>query len=410
MRSDGVRCAVVNDALLARYAKLIVETGTNVQPGQDVLVIAAPESARLVRAIAGEAYARGARFVDPWYFDPQVKRIRALTAAEETLEFTPPWIGSRLTRLGEGHGVRISISPNAPPGLMNGVDPAKAGRDQLPSVPQHLEVINAKTTNWCVVPWATPAWASFVHPDLDEETALARLFEELIYVLRLDEDDVEAAWNERFAELHVAGTKLDALGLDTLHFEGPGTDLQVGLLPTSCFAGDEPGAKTVDGVVFHANIPTEEVFTTPDPERVEGHVTATKPLDLAGTVVDGLRIRFEGGRAVSVDADEGADALRARVTRDDGASRLGEVALVDREGRIGKTGTVFFNTLLDENAASHIALGNAYATAVHDEDRDRINKSGIHIDFMIGSDEVTVSGLTRDGREVPILRGGRWQV
>jgi aminopeptidase len=271
-------------------------------------------------------------------------------------------------------------------------------------------VINAKTTNWCVVPWATPAWARFVYPDLAEDEAVSRLFEDLVYVLRLDEDDTEAAWNQRFGELHAAGTKLDKLGLDALHFEGPGTDLRVGLLPTSHFAGEVPGATTVDGVVFHANIPTEEVFTTPDPERVEGVVTATKPLDLTGTVVEGLRVRFEGGRAVSIDADQGADALRARAAKDDGASRLGEVALVDREGRIGKTGTVFFNTLLDENAASHIALGSAYATAVGEADRDRINKSGLHIDFMIGSDDVAVTGLTRDGREVPILRGGSWQL
>jgi aminopeptidase len=403
-------CAAVDHALLARYAKLIVETGANVQPGQDVLVIAAPESAPLVRAIAAEAYEHGARFVDPWYFDAQVKRIRALTAAEDTLEFVPPWIGSRLKRLGEGHGVRISVSPNAPPGLMNGVDPGKAGRDHLPSVPEHMQLINSRTTNWCVVPWATTAWATFVHPDLDDDAALAKLLDELVYVLRLDEQDTQAAWEQRFAELHAAGTKLDELGLDALHFEGPGTDLTIGLLPTSSFAGDEPGSKTVDGIVFHANIPTEEVFTTPDPERVDGVVASTKPLDLSGTVVDGLRIRFEGGRAVSIDANEGADALRARTAKDDGASRLGEVALVDREGRIGKTGTIFFNTLLDENAASHIALGSAYATAVGDEDRDRINKSAIHIDFMIGSDDVTVTGVTRDGRRVPVLSGGSWQL
>jgi aminopeptidase len=400
----------VDDALLTRYAKLIVETGANVQPGQSVLIIAAPESARLVRAIAKHAYERGAKFIDPWYFDPQVKRIRALTADPETLDFVPPWVGTRLSTLGDGHGVRISVSPNAPPGLMNGVDPAIAGRDALPSVPQHLEVINAKTTNWCVVPWANPAWASFVHPNLGPDEALARLFEELTYVLRLDEDDTEAAWNARFQELHEIGQKLDALSLDALHFAGPGTDLTVGLLPTSSFSGNEPGSTTIDGIVFHANIPTEEVFTTPDPERVDGVVTATKPLDLSGTVVDGLRIEFQGGRATSIDAREGAEALRARAAKDDGASRLGEVALVDREGRIGKTGTVFFNTLLDENAASHIALGSAYATAVGDEDRDRINKSAIHIDFMIGSDDVTVTGRTRDGREVTILRGGTWQL
>jgi aminopeptidase len=184
----------------------------------------------------------------------------------------------------------------------------------------------------------------------------------------------------------------------------------VGLLPTSRFAGESPGMTNVDGVVHNPNLPTEEVFTTPDPTRTEGVVTATKPLNVGGAVVQGLRVRFEGGRAVEIDADEGADALRASVAKDDGAARLGEVALVDREGRIGKTGTVFFNTLLDENAASHIALGSAYAIAVGDVDRDRINKSAIHVDFMIGSDEVAVTGLTRDGREVPVLRGGSWQL
>ena len=167
---------------------------------------------------------------------------------------------------------------------------------------------------------------------------------------------------------------------------------------------------TRTGVRHVANLPTEEIFTTPNPERTEGVVSATKPLDVGGTLVRGLRVRFESGRAVQIDADEGADALRARCAKDDGASRLGEVALVDREGRIGKTGTVFFNTLLDENAASHIAFGNAYATAVGEADVPRINKSKIHIDFMIGADDVAVTGLTRDGREVPVLRDGRWQV
>jgi len=213
-----------------------------------------------------------------------------------------------------------------------------------------------------------------------------------------------------FGELHAVGKRLDAAGLDALRFEGPGTDLTVGLLPTSQFAGEAPGSTTVDGVVFNPNLPTEEVFTTPDPTRTEGVVTATKPLDVDGTVVRGLRVRFEGGRAVQIDADENADVLRARVDKDDGAARLGEVALVDREGRIGKTGTVFFNTLLDENAASHVALGNAYAAPVGAEDRDRINESAIHIDFMIGSDAVAVTGRTRSGGDVPVLRDGTWQL
>jgi aminopeptidase len=400
----------VEGPLLTRYAKLIVEVGTNVQPGQNVLMIGAPTAAPLLRAVAGEAYARGARFFDPWYFDPQVKRIRAEVAAEDTLEFVPPWYPERILQLGEGHGVRISVSPTIPPGLMDGVDPAVIGRDQLPKLPGHLSVINARTTNWCVVPWATPEWARIVHPELDDDAALAKLWEQLVYMLRLDTDDAGAAWRERVGELHAVGKRLDAAGLDALRFEGPGTDLTVGLLPTSQFAGEAPGSTTVDGVVFNPNLPTEEVFTTPDPTRTEGVVTATKPLDVDGTVVRGLRVRFEGGRAVQIDADENADVLRARVAKDDGAARLGEVALVDREGRIGKTGTVFFNTLLDENAASHVALGNAYAAPVGEEDRDRINESAIHIDFMIGSDTVAVTGRTRAGSDVPVLRDGTWQL
>jgi aminopeptidase len=400
----------VDDALLARYAQLIVGVGANVQPGQQVLVIAAPQSVRLVRAIANESYRRGALFVDPWYFDPYVKRIRAQLAPEDTLELIPPWYPKRLTNLSAAHGSRISIAPNTPPGLMNGVDPARAGRDQLPSMPEHHDVINERTTNWCVVPWATEGWARAVHPELPPDEALATLWDELVYVLRLDEEDAGAAWVERATQLHEAGTRLDAAHLDALRFEGPGTDLTIGLLPTSRFAEEAPGSTTVDGVTFHPNLPTEEVFTTPDPQRADGVVSATKPLDVGGTLVRGLRVRFESGRAVQIDADEGADALRARCAKDDGASRLGEVALVDREGRIGKTGTVFFNTLLDENAASHIAFGNAYATAVGEADVPRINKSKIHIDFMIGADDVAVTGLTRDGREVPVLRDGRWQV
>jgi aminopeptidase len=395
-------------ALLSRYADLIVGVGANVQHDQQVLVIAAPEAAPLVRAIAAAAYARRARFVDTWYFDAHVKRVRAELAAEDTLEFVPAWYPTRLLELGAAHGSRISITPNTPPGLMDGVDPARAGRDQLPSLRAHYEVINAKTTNWCVVPWASAAWAALVHPGLEPAEALAKLEEQLVYVLRLDEDDPAAAWRERARQLGEAGAKLDAARFDALHYEGPGTDLTVGLLPTSHFNGGN--SDTIDGVTHIANLPTEEVFTSPDPLRADGVVTATKPLDVGGTVVKGLRIRFEGGRAVQIDADEGADALRARCAKDDGASRLGELALVDREGRIGKTGTVFFNTLLDENAASHLAFGNAYATGVGDEDVERINESSIHIDFMMGSDDVAVTGITRDGDRVPVLRGGAWQL
>ena len=396
--------------LLDRYARLIAGYGANIQPGQQVLVITAPAAAPLVRAIAAACYDRGAIFVDPWWFDPYVKRIRAEHADPDTLEYAPPWCGRRLLALSEAHGSRISISPSTPPGLLDGIDPAIAGRDQMPSLPEHFPVINAKTTNWLVVPWAVPEWARVVHPGLDDDDAMRRLEEQLVYVLRLDEPDAVAAWRERIGELHEIGTRLDAAAFDALHFEGPGTDLTVGLLPTSHFSKDEPGTTTVDGINHNPNLPTEEIFTSPDPLRAEGVVTATKPLDVSGTLVTGLRIRFEGGRAVSIEADEGADALRARCAKDANASRLGEVALVDGQGRVGKTNTVFFNTLLDENAASHLAFGNAYQSAVGPEDYGRINSSSIHIDFMIGGDEVSVTGVTRDGSRVPVLRGGVWQL
>jgi aminopeptidase len=402
-------CAV-DEGTLRRYADLIVGVGANVQPGQIVFVQAEPRAAPLVRTIAESAYERRARFVDAWYFDPVVKKARLERAAEDTLDFVPPWFADRLFALGEQRCARISLTPAVPPGLLDGVDPARAGRDALPTLAQAFQVINARTTNWTVSPWPGPEWAGLVHPDVDEDAAVAKLWEELVFVLRLDEPDPAAAWRKRLQELHDVAKRIDEHELDALRFDGPGTELTVGLFPTSRFAGDAPGMTTVDGIEFAPNIPTEELTGTPDPERVDGIVTATKPLDISGTVLRGLRVRFENGRAVEIDADENADTLRARAAVDDGASRLGEVALVDREGRIGQTGTVFYNTLLDENAASHIALGNGYAVGVGDEDVPRINTSAIHIDFMIGSDDVSVTGITRDGTEVPVLRGGAWQI
>jgi aminopeptidase len=260
-----------------------------------------------------------------------------------------------------------------------------------------------------VVPCPTEAWAELVFPDLPAEEALGRLWDEVAHVCRLDEPDPIAAWNDRADSLAAAAAWLNQHRLDALHFEGPGTDLTVGLLPTSTFHGARD--ETIDGIVHLANVPTEEVYATPDPERTEGRVRSTKPLVLAdGTIIRGLELRFEGGRAVEIDADQGAAVMRGRAAFDDGAARLGEVALVDRESRIGRLGTVFYDTLLDENAASHIALGDGFDQGLGDDDRGRRNRSSIHIDFMIGSDDVTVTGITRDGTRIPVLRGEVWQV
>ncbi len=397
--------------LLDRYADLIVSVGANVQPDQVVAVEALPEAGPLVSAIARAAYGRGARFVDVQYFDPDVKRIRAELAATDTLEWVPSWLGGRIVTLGELDAARIVLTPLVPPGLLDGVDPARAGRDRLPTLKESYRTIDDRSIAWTISPYPTEAWAKVVYLDAAPNEALAALWRDIVHVCRLDEPDPAAAWRERIDQIWQAAGRLDALGLDALRFEGPGTDLTIGLLPSSRFAKDGGASHTRTGVRHVPNLPTEEVFTTPDPARADGVVTATKPLDVAGSPVEGLRIRFEGGRAVEIEADTNADALRARCAADDGASRLGEVALVDRESRIGKLGRTFFNTLLDENAASHIALGDAYAAPVGDPaDLPRINASAVHIDFMIGSDDVAVTGTTKSGETVPLLRDGAWQI
>jgi aminopeptidase len=401
----------VNEELLDRYADLIVDFGANVQPDQVVAVEAPPEAAPLVHRIARRAYERGARYVDVVYFDPLVKRMRVELAAEDSLSWVPPWLGRRILDLGELDAARIRLSPIVPPGLLAGLDPARAARDRLPSVREVLQTIDDRSIAWTISPFPTEAWAQVVFPELEPTAAVEALWRDVEHVCRLDEPDPAAAWERRITEIWQAASRLDELGLDALRFVGPGTDLTVGLLPSSRFARDGGRAMTRTGIQHMPNLPTEELFTTPDPERTEGVVASTKPLDLSGSLVTGLQVRFEGGRAVEIEADSNAEALRGRCATDEGASRLGEVALVDGESRIGRLGRTFFSTLLDENAASHVALGSAYALPVGDPaDLARINESEIHIDFMIGSDDVTVSGVTRAGDERPLLVGGTWQI
>jgi len=401
----------VDPELLERYADLIVSVGANVQPDQVVAVEALPEAQPLVHAIARRAYEKGARYVDVQYFDGSVKRIRAQTASEETLAWVPPWLGRRMEMLGELDAARCVLVPLVPPGLLDGVDPARAGLDRLPTVEETFKMIDDRSIAWTLSPYPALAWAQLVYPELDGEAAVESLWTDIAHVCRLDEPDPAQAWHDRIEQIFQVASRLDALELDALHFEGPGTDLTVGLLPSSRFAKEGGSSQTRTGVRHVPNIPTEEVYTTPDPRRTEGVVSSTKPLDVAGSLLTGLRIRFEGGRAVEIDADANADALRGRCAIDEGASRLGEVALVDRESRIGKLGRTFYTTLLDENAASHLALGDAYSSPIADDaDLPEINASAVHIDFMIGSDEVDVTATTRDGDAVPLLRAGDWQL
>jgi aminopeptidase len=397
-----------DEATLERFADLAVTFAVNLQPDQILAVGAEVGKEAMVRAIATSAYRHGARFVDPLYFDMHVKRARLMHADDETLDFVPSWYGERLLELGRQRCARISLSGPATPGLLSDVDPRRAGRDQLPFLKEAGLVVNQRTTNWSVVPYPTLGWARQVHPDLSDEDALAKLSEQVLHVCRLDEEDPVAAWRERADLLVDVARRLTERGFDALRFDGPGTRLTVGLLPATRFVAAR--FETRDGIVHMPNLPSEEVFGAPDPHRTDGVVRATKPLVVGGSIVRGLEVEFRAGQAVRVDAEEGADVLRGYVARDEGSARLGEVALVDGDGRIGKLDTVFYDTLLDENAASHIALGEAYELTAGEEDHPRLNRSSIHVDFMIGGDEVEVTGVARDGSEVPVLRGGVWQL
>jgi aminopeptidase len=389
-------------------ASLAVGVGANVLPGQTVVLNAKLGQQPLARAIAAAAYDAGAHHVEVQYADPYIQLARLEHAPDEALGSVVPWVRQRPGQLAEMRGSLINLSGPSAPGLLDQIDATRIGRDTVPLV-EWVKVISERSVNWTIVPGPTLPWAKLVHPDLDDDDALERLWSEIAHICRLDDEDPVAAWWSRSAELASAASRLGAAELDSLRFAGPGTDLSVGLLPAVDWNGGS--FETSWGRHHIPNVPTEEVFTSPDPERTEGVVTSTKPLLVSGRAVLGLRIRFEGGRAVEIDADEGAGLLRELVARDSDGNRLGEVALVDGSGRIGPTGTVFHDTLLDENAASHIALGCGFTHLTQDEaSAARINQSAVHTDFMIGGPEVEVTGMTKDGREVPVLIDGRWEL
>lgn len=394
--------------LTAKLAELAV-WGANVQPGQIVGVTSYIGKEEMTRAVTRAAYRRGAKYVDVLYWDTWLKRERIELADDETLDYVPPWLAQRLLWLSDEHAARVSLSGPHAPHALSGLDPARAGKDLLPRQKETSEVVDRMTTSWCLIPVPTRPWAELVYPDVDPDEAYDRLWEAITHICRLDADDPTKAWATRSDELKASAGRLTERHFDAIRLHGPGTDLTIGLLPSAHWAGGD--LETVDGRRHSPNIPTEEIFITPDPERVDGHVTATLPLELSGSIISGIRVEFSGGRAVRIDADEGAEALRSVVATDDGASRLGEVALVDGHGRVGPLETVFYDTLIDENAASHLALGSGYEHPVESaEDKARINRSGVHVDFMIGSPEVAVDGIDRDGTAVPVLRQGSWQI
>jgi aminopeptidase len=394
--------------LRERLAQLLVGFGANVQPGQIVIVSGELDDRELMREVATSSYRAGAVHVEMEYADPYVKRARILYGGEDSIAYAPSWEFARIDGVRAHRCANVHVVGAADPAVMEGLDSERLGRDRNPTGREWVKAITERSVNWSIGPSPTSVWAAVTHPELEPTAALDQLWKEIEHICRLDEPDPVASWTQRMASLMAIADRLSEERFDALHFEGAGTDLTVGLLPSSRFIAG--GIETAEGIPHRPNLPSEEVFTTPDPLRTEGHVRSTKPLDVAGTVVRGLRVRFEAGRAVEIDADTGADVLRGRAATDDGASLLGEVALVDRDSRIGRLPTVYFQTLLDENAASHIALGNGLEWAVGEDHVDRVNRSEIHIDFMIGSDDVAVTGVRADGGRVPVLRGGEWRL
>ncbi len=399
------------DQRLRDYAQLIVRVGVNLQPGQVLAVSALLEHAPLARAIARASYAGGARYVDVHYADQHVRRAHIAQATEGDLGFSPPWLVQRMRDLGEQGGALCAITGNPEPELYADLDGERVGRARMREVAEESLKLTDGLCNWTIVAYPNEGWARTVLGEPDVE----RLWEAVSHAVRLDRPDPVAAWREHIGRLQERAEALNERRFDHLRYRGPGTDLTVALHPDSIWQSALDESRGIEHV---ANIPTEEVFTTPDARRTQGTVRSTKPLQIQGTIVRGLEVRFEGGRAVEVHADSGEEMMRAHVATDDGSSRLGEVALVDGHSAVGETGLVFYDTLFDENAASHIALGASIVRAVPwapdagtEERHERgVNHSSIHTDFMIGSNELEVDGVTGAGDAVPILRNGDWQL
>jgi aminopeptidase len=393
------------------YAQLAVEVGLNLVPGQDVLVIADVEHTELTRAVVRQAYEAGARFVDFEYRDARVNRARADLAPDEALGWSPPYRVQQIRDLGDRQGAIVQITASPDPAIYEGVDGERLARNTPVAVRRaYLDQISEGRVNWVIVAGPTAAWARRVFGDPDVD----RLWEAISRAVRLDEPDPVAAWREHIARLAARADRLTERSFDAIRLRGPGTDLTLGLLEGGIW--ECAAAKTAWGHPYVPNMPTEEVFTTPHAERTEGVVRSTKPLVLLGQLVRDIELRFEGGRAVEIRAAEGDDVLRQHMATDANASRLGEVALVDEDSRVGKTGITFFDTLFDENAASHVAYGEGMPESLpggadmswDEREAQGMNHSSVHTDFMVGSAEVDAHGVERDGTEVPILRGGEW--
>lgn len=403
---------------LDRLAAVAVHVGLNIQPTQQLIITAPLESVPLVRRITEHAYKAGASLVTTLFSDDVTTLSRFEHAQADALDTAANWLANGMAEAYRKGAARMAIT-GANPTLLSAQDPARVARvNRAASTANRpaMEVITSFATNWNIVAYAGQEWASQVFPELSARDAQAALWDAIFAASRVNVADPVANWRDHNKLLHARAAYLNDARFDALHFTGPGTDLTVALADGHAWAGGSE--KTTAGIECNPNIPTEEVFTTPHCRRVDGHVRSTKPLFHQGTLIDDIQVVFKDGRITEAKASKGQDVLQRILDTDDGAARLGEVALVPHSSPISQTNILFRNTLFDENASSHIALGQAYTKCMVDTDGQDAaalnargaNESLIHIDWMIGSGKISVDGLSASGTPTPLMRQGEWVV
>jgi len=409
---------MTHDLLLDAYARLTVRSGLNISPGQQLLITAPLDAVPLVRRITEHAYRAGASLVTTIYSDDVTTLARYQHAADDTFDTAQAWLFNGMAEAFKGGAARLAIA-GEDPALLSGQDPRKltrANKARSLAYRPALELITGFAINWCVIAAATPAWAKSVFPELPEAEALERLWRAIFSCTRADLPDPVKAWEEHSAALARRTAFLNERRYAALKYSGPGTDLTLGLADDHVWKGGAGRAR--NGVICNANIPTEEVFTCPHKDRVDGTVCSTKPLSYQGSLIDGIKVRFEKGRIVEMTAAKGEEAFRSLISTDEGAARLGEVALVPHSSPISASGIIFNNTLFDENAASHIAVGQSYTENIRDggnRTQDEMaalgaNASLVHVDWMIGSGALDIDGVKADGTSEPLMRKGEWAI
>jgi aminopeptidase len=403
---------------LDRLAEVAVRVGLNLQKGQELVLTGPTDALPLVRRIVEQAYKAGAKFVTPLISDDEIALARYRSAPDASFDFAPEWFYDGIANAFRSGAARMGIT-GANPALLSGQDPEKVSRANIAMSKAYkpaMELITRHDINWTIVAAATPAWAELVFPGEPEELAMGKLWDAIFRTSRITGDDPVADWKRHGENLKHRVDLLNAKRYHSLRFFTPdgATDLTVGLADQHLWAGG--GTTAGNGVYCQPNIPTEECFTTPHKNRVHGIVSASKPLSHQGTLIENIRCRFENGRIVEVTATKGEDAIRKLIATDDGARRLGEVALVPHNSPIAQSGILFWNTLFDENAASHIALGQAYSTCIingekmSEEELAKLgaNESIIHVDWMIGGPTMNIDGVSASGAAEPLMRDGDW--